>query len=161
MTSTTSNPLLCPVAAMPDTAPARTTHAEADGLALSLTVPGEARSAGIVRTAMNAALHAHGLDRYGLVATLAVTELIAAACRLTDRADLYVSLRHRDGSLRLVVWDQHPPHAEPDAASLCFVRRRRALWLTSEAVEDWGGDWGVEEALPPHRGVKSWVTLPR
>ncbi|WP_433545934.1 ATP-binding protein [Streptomyces sp. CA-294286] len=161
MTSTTSNPLLCPVTAMPDAAPAVFTYAEADGLALSLTVPGEPRSAGIVRTAVNAALRAHRLDRYGLVATLVATELMAVACRLTVRADLYVSLRHREGCLRLVVWDQHPPHEEVDAASLCFVRRRRALWLLAEVVEDWGGDWGVEEALPPHRGIKSWVTLPR
>jgi hypothetical protein len=156
-----SHAILCPVTAMPDASPARTTYEEADGLALSLTVPGEPRSARIVRTAMNAALHAHDLDPYGPVASLAATELISVASRLTCRADLYVSLRHRNGSLRLVVWDQHPPHEEEDAASLCFVRRRRALWLLAEVVEDWGGEWGVEEALPPHRGVKSWVTLPR
>ncbi|MFF0741297.1 ATP-binding protein [Streptomyces sp. NPDC004111] len=148
--------ILCPTAA-----PARTTYEERDGLALSLTVPGRPRSAGIVRTAISGALHAHRLNRFGSITALAVTELIAVASVLTCAGDVYVSLRHRDDALRLIVWDQHPPHAEPDAASLCLVRRRRALWLLAEAVEDWGGEWGVGEALPPHRGVKSWVTLPR
>ena len=148
--------ILCPISAL-----ARTTYEEHDGLTLSLTVPGQPRSAGIVRTAITGALHAHRLDRYSPIATLAVTELIAVAAVLTCAGDVYVSLRHRDDTLRLIVWDQHPPHAEIDAASLCLVRRRRALWLLSEAVEDWGGEWGVDEAMPPHRGVKSWVTLPR
>jgi hypothetical protein len=148
--------ILCPTAA-----PARTTYEERDGLALSLTVPGQPRSAGIVRTAIRAALHVHRLDGYEPVGALAATELIAVAAKLTCGGDVYVSLRHRDDTLRLIVWDQHPPHAEIDAASLCLVRRRRALWLLAEAVEDWGGDWGIDEALPPHRGIKSWVTLPR
>ncbi|MFJ6695814.1 ATP-binding protein [Streptomyces sp. NPDC091272] len=157
----TSSAILCPATARPEAVPARTTYDEADGLALSLTVRGEPRSAGIVRTAVRAALHAHHLDGYGPVTALAATELIAVASRLTCDADLYVSLRHRADALRLIVWDQHPPHADPDAASLCFVRRRRALWLLAEAVEDWGGEWDVCDALPPHRGVKSWVNLPR
>ncbi|MFD3514172.1 ATP-binding protein [Streptomyces sp. NPDC058657] len=148
--------ILCPTGV-----PARTTFEERDGLALSLTVPGQPRSAGIVRAAISGALHAHHLDRYGPITTLAATELISVSSALTCAGDAYVSLRHRDDTLRLIVWDQHPPHAEPDAASLCFVRRRRALWLLDEAVEDWGGEWGVGDALPPHRGVKSWVTLPR
>ncbi|MCX5204526.1 ATP-binding protein [Streptomyces sp. NBC_00237] len=154
--------MLCPVADRPDApSPTRTAYDEADNLAVSLTVPGEPRSAGIVRRALTGALHAHHLDRYGPVLALVVTELIAVAGELTSDADLYVSLRHHHNTLRLIVWDQHPPHADPDATSLCFVRRRRALWLLAEAVEDWGGEWGVDEALPPHRGIKSWVTLPR
>ncbi|MFI0979709.1 ATP-binding protein [Streptomyces sp. NPDC021093] len=156
-----SHAILCPAAAHPVATQARTTYDEADDLALSLTVRGEPRSAGIVRTAIGAALHAHHLDWYCPVTALAATELIAVASRLTCDADLYVSLRHRDDALRLIVWDQHPPHTDPDAASLCFVRRRNALWLLTEAVEDWGGEWGACDALPPHRGIKSWVNLPR
>ncbi|MFJ6699314.1 ATP-binding protein [Streptomyces sp. NPDC091272] len=129
-------------------------------LALSLTVPGEPRSAGIVRNAVAGALRVHGMERYGVVTALAVTELVAVASGLTSGAELYISLRWREECLRLVVWDQHPAHAEVDAASLCFVRRRRALWLLAEVVNDWGGEWGVGEAAPPHRGVRSWVYLP-
>ncbi|GAA3492408.1 ATP-binding protein [Streptomyces cremeus] len=152
---------LCPVADHPDPSPTtRTGYDEADNLAVSLTVPGTARSAGIVRRALAGALHAHRLDRFESILALVVTELMAVAGRLTADADLYVSLRHHRDTLRLIVWDQHPPHADPDATSLCFVRRRRALWLLAEAVEDWGGEWGVDEAVPPHRGIKSWVSLP-
>ncbi|MFF3453340.1 ATP-binding protein [Streptomyces sp. NPDC002730] len=151
---------LCPVAAtdrptVPGGLP------PAPGLALSLTVPGEPCSAAIVRTAMASALHVHGLDRYTPPATLAVTELMATATKLTPSRDLYLSLRHRDDVLRLVVWDQHPQHTDPDAVTLCDERRRRALWLLTAVVDDWGGEWGVCDALPPHHGTKSWVVLPR
>ncbi|MGW1427258.1 hypothetical protein ACWD6K_01345 [Streptomyces sp. NPDC002431] len=46
-------------------------------------------------------------------------------------------------------------------ATLCEARRRRALWLLAAVVDDWGGEWGSGEAVPPHHGTKSWVTLPR
>ncbi|MBT2489183.1 ATP-binding protein [Streptomyces sp. ISL-96] len=131
-----------------------------DGLALSLTVPCEPRSAAIARNAMTSALHAHGLDRYGPLATLAATELISTAAKLTTGDDLYLSLRHRDNALRLVVWDQHPHHADPDAVTLCEQRRRRSLWLLAAVVDDWGGEWGIGDARPPHYGTKSWVVLP-
>ncbi|MEU8888989.1 hypothetical protein [Streptomyces sp. NPDC048442] len=72
---------------------------------------------GIVRNAVNGALHANGTGRYGAAAALTVTELIAVAGRLTCDAVV-------------------------EAASLCFVRRRRALWLLAEVVDDCGGEWG-------------------
>ncbi|MFD6275447.1 hypothetical protein ACFWFI_07720 [Streptomyces sp. NPDC060209] len=103
----------------------------------------------------------YGLRSHGWPATLAVTELIAVNAALTPGRELYLSLRHRDDALRLVVWDQHPRHADPDTLALCEVRRRRALWLLAAVVDDWGGDWGVGEARPPHQGVKSWVLLPQ
>ncbi|MGR8008567.1 ATP-binding protein [Streptomyces hypolithicus] len=132
-----------------------------DGLGLSLTVPGVPRSAAIVRNAINSALYAHALTRFGPPAALAVTELVATAAKLTPGEDVYLSLRHRDNALRLVVWDQHPRHADPDAVSLCDERRRRTLWLLAAVVDDWGGSWGVGDARPPQRGVRSWVVLPR
>lgn len=155
---------LCPVAANSGTGvPSdrdRRSRPDED-LALSLTVPCAPRSAGIVRTAFGCALRVHGLDRYAPPAALVVTELIATATRLDAEEDLYLSLRHRDDVLRLVVWDQHPRHADPDAVAVCEERRRRSLWLLAAVVEDWGGDWGVGDARPPHRGTKSWVVLPR
>ncbi|MFB7513750.1 ATP-binding protein [Streptomyces sp. NPDC056144] len=151
--------VLCPVTPPPAPSPPRPTP-----LVYSLTLPGDPRSAAVARVAVGSALRAHGLDAYGLVVLLAVTELIATAARLTPGADLYVSLRHRaDDALRIVVWDQHPTHRhDPDAETLCADRRRRSLWLLNAAVDDWGGEWGIhEEPQPPQRGTKSWVTLPR
>ncbi|WP_051338419.1 hypothetical protein [Streptomyces flavidovirens] len=135
------------------------------GLALSLTVPCVPRSAAIVRGAMASALRAHGLDRFGLPALLVATEFVAAATKSAHGEDLYLSLRHRNDALRVVVWDQHPRHVDPDAVILCEDRRRRSLWLLAAVVDDWGGDWGVgEAAVRPesrHHGTKSWAFLPR
>ncbi|MDJ0466544.1 ATP-binding protein [Streptomyces sp. H27-C3] len=136
---------LCPVAAPSGTgaAPAPYLRPRPDkGPALSLTVPCVPRSAGIVRATISCALRAHGLDRFGPPATLAVTELTATATRLDAQDDLYLSLRHRDDVLRLVVWDQHPRHSDPDAVAVCEERRRRSLWLLAAVVDDWGGEWG-------------------
>jgi hypothetical protein len=128
---------------------------------MSFTLPGDARSPLIGRTAIAAALEAHGLAPYIWPATLAVTELITVNARMSPGKELYVSLRHRDDVLRLLVWDQHPQHSEPDMATLCETRRRRALWLLAAVVDDWGGEWGACEASPPQIGIKSWVVLPR
>ncbi|WP_203182214.1 ATP-binding protein [Streptomyces pratensis] len=141
---------LCPVSA-PLPAP---------GLVLSLTLPGDPRSAAVGRRAVAASLPAYGLPSYAWPVTLAVTELIAVNAALTPGRELYLSLRHRDDALRIVLWDQHPRHADPDTLALCAARRRRALWLLAAVVDDWGGEWGVTEGPPPHRGTKSWALLP-
>ncbi|MFI5802541.1 ATP-binding protein [Streptomyces sp. NPDC051561] len=148
-----SNPPLCPALDPPDENPA-------DALALSVTLPAEPRSAAIARTAVAAALDAYHLDRHTLAATLVITELIATAARLAPHTDLYLSLRHRDDILRLVLWDQHPPHLDPDTRTVCTTRRIRSLWLLSVTVEDWGGEWGITPSTPPHQGTKTWVNLP-
>lgn len=129
-------------------------------LACSLTVPGEPHSAAIARTAIRSALHAHGLDPYADLAVLVASELIGTASKLTPGEDLYLSLRYRSGALRLVLWDQHPRHRDPDAVTLCEERRRRSLWLLAALADDCGGNWGAAEAHPPHRGTKSWAVLP-
>ncbi|MFF9506386.1 ATP-binding protein [Streptomyces sp. NPDC014724] len=133
----------------------------ARGLALSFTLPGDVRSSFIGRTLIAAALNTHGLSRYVWPATHAAAELIAVTVRMSPRKELYVSLRHRDDALRLLVWDQHPRHREPDTATLCETRRRRALWLLAAVVDDWGGEWGVCDASLPRGGIKAWVSLPR
>ncbi|WP_328905565.1 ATP-binding protein [Streptomyces sp. NBC_00234] len=130
-------------------------------LALSLTLPGDPRSAAVARGVVTTALRAYGLASYTWPAALLASELVALNATLTPQRDLYLSLRHRDDALRLLVWDQHPDHACPGAAALCAQRRRRGLWLLAAVVDDWGGDWGVCDALPPQRGYKSWVVLPR
>lgn len=133
----------------------------ARGLALSFTLPGDVRSALIGRMAIAAALKTHGLAPYAWLTTLAASELITVTARMSPGKELYVSLRHRDDVLRLLVWDQHPHHLDPDVATLCESRRRRALWLLAAVVDDWGGEWGACEASPPQLGIKSWVMLPR
>ncbi|WP_405665206.1 ATP-binding protein [Streptomyces sp. NBC_01166] len=133
----------------------------APGLVLSLTLPGDPRSAAVGRHAVAASLPRYGLHSYAWPVTLAVTELIAVNAALTPGRELYLSLRHRDDVLRLVLWDQHPRHTDPDTLTLCEARRRRALWLLAAVVDDWGGEWGVTEGPPPHRGTKSWALLPR
>ncbi len=130
-------------------------------LALSFTLPGDIRSARIARTATAAALEAHGLDPYVWPVTYAVTELVSVTARMSPGRELYVSLRHRDDAVRLLVWDQHPHHTEADLTALCEARRRRALWLLAAVVDDWGGEWGMCEATEPQRGTKSWALLPR
>ncbi|MCM2412066.1 ATP-binding protein [Streptomyces sp. RKAG290] len=131
------------------------------GLTLSFTLPGDARSAFVGRTAIAAALEAHSLAGFVWPTTQAVAELAAVAAGMSPGRELYVSLRHRDEAIRLLVWDQHPRHVEPDVAALCEVRRRRALWLLAAVVEDWGGEWGTCDAVQPQVGVKGWVVLPR
>jgi len=131
------------------------------GSALSLTLPGAARSVAVARAAVASALHAHGLDAFAFPAVQASSELVAVATRLTPADDVYLSLRQRDDALRLVVWDQHPRHADPVARSVCEDRRLRALWLLAAVVDDWGGKWGVCGTESPHRGTKSWALLPR
>ncbi|MFJ8755142.1 ATP-binding protein [Streptomyces sp. NPDC102441] len=150
---------LCPAKA-PALAPSPQPRS-AEGLVLSLTLPGDPRSAAVGRRAVTAALPLYGLRSRVWPATLAVAELIAVSAMLTPGRELYLSLRHRDDALRLVLWDQHPRHADPGILSLCEVRRRRALWLLAAAVDDWGGEWGVGEAGPPHQGMRSWVLLPQ
>ncbi|MET7860323.1 ATP-binding protein [Streptomyces sp. NPDC005318] len=131
------------------------------GLALSFTLPGDPRSAAIGRNAVTASLRAYGLTPYAWPAALAVGELIGVTSAMTPGQELYVSTRHRDNALRLVVWDRHPRHSEPVAVTVCEDRRRSALWLLAAVVHDWGGEWGVCTALQPHEGTKSWVQLPR
>ncbi|GAA2936449.1 hypothetical protein ACFPN0_21300 [Kitasatospora cinereorecta] len=96
--------VLCPVAE---------TAAPGSGLpraAVSLTLPGARRSSAIARGAVTAALRAHGLTAYLWPAVLVAAELVAVTVSLTPGRDLYLSLRHRDDVLRLLVWDQHPHH---------------------------------------------------
>ncbi|WP_385622325.1 ATP-binding protein [Streptomyces sp. P8-A8] len=141
--------------------PAPRSGGSGHGLVLSFTLPGDVRSAFVGRTAVSAALEANGLAPYVWPATHAVAELVAVTVRMSPGRELYVSVRHRDDAVRLLVWDQHPHHGDRDLATLCGTRRRRALWLLAAVVDDWGGEWGACEAEPSQRGTKSWVVLPR
>ncbi|MFF2007979.1 ATP-binding protein [Streptomyces sp. NPDC058195] len=131
------------------------------GFRLSFTLPGDVRSPFVGRTVVAAALEAHGLGRYAWPATHVVHELVAIGARIGQGREIYVSLRQREDAVRILVWDQHARHDRPHVAALCEARRRRALWLLAAVVDDWGGEWDIEDAELPHHGTKSWVMLPR
>ncbi|MEK8144704.1 hypothetical protein NKH18_32860 [Streptomyces sp. M10(2022)] len=110
---------------------------------------------------VDAALRAHGLGgAYLWPAVLVAAELVAVTATLTPVATSTSPAppERRPTPPRL---GPAPQHALPATAARCEHRRRRALWLLAAVVDDWGGDWGISDAQPPHQGTKSWATLPR
>ncbi|MFJ7208348.1 hypothetical protein ACIQWR_33065 [Streptomyces sp. NPDC098789] len=82
-------------------------------LAYSLTVPGEPLGAQVARSAVRAVLHAYRLDPLAPAVVQVASELIAAGWQLDPGRSLYLSVRHRDGALRLTAYDGHAAHAHP------------------------------------------------
>lgn len=106
-------------------------------------------------------LTAHGLSVMVDPATQAVAELTAVACTFTATPEIYLSLRYRDGSLRVTAYDSHPRHTHARLAAACDSRRRAALRLLACVVRACQGDWGFGEAREPGGGTRMWVTLPQ
>ncbi|WP_371617652.1 ATP-binding protein [Streptomyces sp. NBC_00454] len=131
-----------------------------DGLACSLTLPGEPCSSQIARSTVRSALHAHRLDPLAPAAVQVAGELVAAAWYLDPGRSLYLSVRHRDGFLRLTAYDGHVPHTHPRLAAHCEARRRGALRVMSAVVKDCGGSWGFGESREPGGGTRTWASLP-
>ncbi|MFF4502130.1 ATP-binding protein [Streptomyces sp. NPDC001401] len=129
-------------------------------LAYSLTLPAAPRSPAIARTATRTILQAHGLGDVADAAVQAVSELASCACRFTPAAEVYVSLRYRDGALRVILYDGHPRHAHPRLAAACEARRRAALRVLACVVRACGGDWGFGDAREPGGGTRMWAVLP-
>ncbi|MFF3496799.1 hypothetical protein ACFYWS_36290 [Streptomyces sp. NPDC002795] len=136
--------------------PPAATPAKRHPLALTVTLPATTASAGIARSAVTAALHRHGLDRFAPVACLAVTELSACAARTAPGTAIHIELAQYEKGLRLLAHSAQP--ATP--------RSRRGLWLLSAAIDDWGGTWGVLDThtrihthTPPSRTL-AWIDLP-
>ncbi|MEU3774857.1 ATP-binding protein [Streptomyces sp. NPDC032472] len=133
-----------------------------DTLVCSLSVPGEASSAQIGRSAVRAALHAYGLDPLVPAAVQVAGELLAAGWHLDPGGSLYLNLRYReDQSLRLTVYDGHAGHDHPRLAAHCEARRRAALRLLRVVVRECGGEWGFGDSREPGGGTRTWVSLPR
>ncbi|MFF4366341.1 ATP-binding protein [Streptomyces sp. NPDC001594] len=154
-------PFHAPFFATPTACPVAPDHpAPPDGLSCSMTLPASARSAGIARHAVRAALHAYALDPLAPTTVQAASELMGSAWRMDPGGELYLSLRHRDDALRLIVYDGHPTHAHPRLAALCEARRRATLRVFSALVRDHGGDWGVGPSREPGGGTRTWATLP-
>lgn len=131
-----------------------------DGLAYSLTVPGEPYGSQIARSTVRAVLHAHRLDRIVPAAVQVAGELFAASWYLDPGRSLYLSLRHREGALRLTVYDGHATHSHPRLAAHCEARRRAALRVMSAVIRDCGGAWGFGESREPGGGTRTWASLP-
>jgi hypothetical protein len=152
-TSTTACPL--------STGPLLTTPPQPETLAYSLTLPAAPTSAAIARAAARAVLRAHGLGDVTDAVVQVVGELAACACRFTTADDVYVSLRYRDGALRVILYDGHPRHTHPRLSAACDTRRRAALRVLACVVRECRGDWGFGAAREPGGGTRMWAVLPR
>ncbi|MFD6324474.1 ATP-binding protein [Streptomyces sp. NPDC058442] len=149
---------LCPVEATADRPPAPPSP---DALAYSFTLPAAPQSPAIARAATRTILRVHGLADVMDAAVQVVGELAACSCRLAPAAEVYLSLRYRDGTLRVVLYDAHPRHAHPRLAAACDARRRAALRVLACVVKACSGDWGFGDAREPGGGTRMWAVLPR
>ncbi|MFD3803584.1 hypothetical protein ACFWSF_13600 [Streptomyces sp. NPDC058611] len=105
-------------------------------------------------------LRTHRLEGLVPAAAQATGELMAAGRHSSPGNGLYLSLRYRDDSLRLIVYDAHGPHPHPRLAGLCEARRRGYLRVLAALVRDCEGDWDFGPAREPGGGTRTWATLP-
>ncbi|MFI6275860.1 ATP-binding protein [Streptomyces sp. NPDC050988] len=131
-----------------------------ESLAYSLTLPAAFSSPAIARAATRTVLVMHGLGTLIDPAEQSVGELVAVACQFTPASEVYLSLRHRDDTLRVIAYDGHPRHTNPHLAAACDARRRASLRLLGCVVRACGGDWGFGEAREPGGGTRMWAVLP-
>ncbi|MFJ3925427.1 ATP-binding protein [Streptomyces sp. NPDC090022] len=129
-------------------------------LSYSLTLPGQPYSAGVARDAVRTVLRTHHLTPLIPLTQQVTAELMAAGWHHSPGEDLYLSLRYRDDSLRVIVYDSHTPHTQPRLAALCEARRRSHLRVLAALVKDCRGDWGFGPAREPGGGTRSWARLP-
>ncbi|WP_329122113.1 ATP-binding protein [Streptomyces sp. NBC_01465] len=130
-------------------------------LAYSLTLPAAPRSAAVARIATASALRAHNLTPLTDPAVLATSELTATAAKFSPPdAEIYLSLRHRDDAIRVIVYDAHPRHTNPRLAAACDARRRASLRVLACLVKACGGTWGLGPAHEPTGGTRTWAVLP-
>ncbi|MBP2049284.1 hypothetical protein J2Z21_002215 [Streptomyces griseochromogenes] len=105
-----------------------------EGLTYSLTLPAAPQSPPIARAATRTILLAHDLEDVSEPAVQVAGELTCCACRFTPAADVYMSLRYRDGALRVILYDGHPRHTHARLATACDSRRRDTLGVLAGVV---------------------------
>ncbi|MFE1584997.1 ATP-binding protein [Streptomyces sp. NPDC058737] len=129
-----------------------------DMLTYSFTLPGGPASPRIARVTTRAVLHGHGLDDMADAVVQVVGELAAYACRFTPRDEVYVSLRYREGALRVVFYDGHRRHEHPRLLAACDARRRAALRVLGCVVRACEGSGGSGRPGSPAvgRGCGRW-----
>ncbi|GAA0690552.1 ATP-binding protein [Streptomyces cellulosae] len=147
---------LCPISS--DSLPA--IEPTSDTLSYSLTLPAAPASAAMARAATRAALDLHGLGDATEAVVQTVSELVACACRFSAADDIYVSLRHRDGTVRVIAYDSHPRHTHPRLSAVCDARRKGTLRVLAAVVRACGGTWGFDAARQPSGGTRMWAVLP-
>ncbi|WP_234426048.1 ATP-binding protein [Streptomyces kebangsaanensis] len=130
-------------------------------LAYSFTLPASLASPSFARAATRQVLGMHGLSDMLDPALQAVGELTATACRFTESANYYLSLRYRSGALRLIAYDSHPRHAQPHLATACDTRRHACLRLLARVCRACDGSWGFGDSHEPGGGTRMWASLPR
>ncbi|WP_406473308.1 ATP-binding protein [Streptomyces sp. NBC_01615] len=149
------------VSACPLSADARETPSPSpDTLTYSFTLPAGPASSRVARAATRVVLQTHGLDDMTDAAVQVVAELAACACRFTPDAEVYMSLRYREGALRVILYDGHPRHVHPRLVAACDARRRAALRVLGCVVRACEGEWGFGEAREPGGGTRMWAVLP-
>jgi hypothetical protein len=131
-----------------------------DTLAYSFTLPAGPTSPRIARAATRVVLQTHGLDDMTDAVVQVVGELAACACRFTPDSEVYVSLRYRDGEVRVILYDGHARHSHPRLAAACDARRRAALRVLGCVVRACEGEWGFGEAREPGGGTRMWAVVP-
>ncbi|WP_327353744.1 ATP-binding protein [Streptomyces sp. NBC_01304] len=131
-----------------------------DELTYSLTLPTGPATPAIARAATRRILAEHGLQSLTDAAVQTVGELTATACQFTPTSEVYVSLRYREGALRVILYDGHPRHANPRLAAQCDARRRASLRLLACVVRTCKGEWGFGDAREPSGGTRMWAVLP-
>ncbi|GGR99527.1 hypothetical protein GCM10010269_43000 [Streptomyces humidus] len=141
--------------------PADFTAPVPETLAYSLTLPAALASPALARATTREFLRAHGLPDMLDPAVQAVGELTAVAAQYTESPNFYLSLRYRADTLRVIVYDSHPRHAQPRLATACDARRRAALRVLDCLCRACGGTWGFGEAHEPGGGTRMWARLPR
>ncbi|MEU9556164.1 hypothetical protein [Streptomyces fumanus] len=90
-----------------------------------------------------------------------VGELAACASHFAPGGDMYLSLRYRDGALRVVLYDGHRRHEHRRLVEACDGHRRAVLRVLGRVVRAYGGEWGFGEAREPGGGTRMWAVLPR
>ncbi|SOD83611.1 ATP-binding protein [Streptomyces sp. Ag109_G2-15] len=138
----------------------QTTPPSPDTLAYSFTLPAGPASPRVARAAARVVLQIHGLAEMTDAVVQVVSELAACACRFTPESEVYVSLRYRDGGLRVNVYDGHARHDHPRLAAACDTRRRAALRVLGCVVRACQGEWGFGEAREPGGGMRMWAVVP-
>ncbi|MGW7579469.1 ATP-binding protein [Streptomyces sp. NPDC054765] len=132
-----------------------------ENLAYSLTLPAALASPAVARSAARTILEAHGLYDVTAAAIQVIGELAACACLFTPSEDVYLSLRYRDDTLRVNLYDGHPRHTHRRLAAACDARRRSVLLLLACVVRACEGKWGFGTSQEPGDGTRSWAVLPR
>ncbi|MCL6736707.1 ATP-binding protein [Streptomyces neyagawaensis] len=131
-----------------------------ESLSCSFTLPAASHSPGIVRAATRAILRVHGLAEVTDAVVQVASELTACACRFSPSAQVYVSLRYREGAVRVTLYDDHPRHANTRLEAACQTHRGVTLRVLDQVVRACDGDWGIGGGLDQDMGTRMWALLP-